>query len=392
MTAFPRIITAVKGVLFLFFTLIAIGIFLLLTVELFYFRYAFGKCLAYFGCNIKSKRVIIIKYLVIAAIMGLSVAIFTIPGLLALHLLLSALMTEIACLIVRLITRRSFMLVRFVSSTLIVPLILGISMVVYGYINIHSVVGTEYEIKTEKTLGRDYKTVFLSDLHAGVSLDYEELGALCSDISALGADALFLGGDIVDESTTKEQMENAFALLGSVKTTYGVFYVDGNHDIPRQRDEGEPNFTAQDLNGAIEKAGINILRDSVVNLGNDLVLIGHRDASFRGNEKISERETIENLMANVPKDKYVILLEHQPKEYERVKAAGVNLILSGHTHAGQIWPVGLVTTLLASNEQNYGIETYGDFSAIVSSGVAGWAFPIKTEKHAEYVIVNITNK
>jgi len=65
-------------------------------------------------------------------------------------------------------------------------------------------------------------------------------------------------------------------------------------------------------------------------------------------------------------------------------------MLSGHTHAGQIWPASWFTTLIAPNEQNYGIETDGNFSAIVSSGIAGWSFPIKTEKHAEYLIVTIT--
>ena len=71
--------------------------------------------------------------------------------------------------------------------------------------------------------------------------------------------------------------------------------------------------------------------------------------------------------------------------------AGVDLQLSGHTHAGQIWPVGVFTEL--SGGMNYGIRTYdrlnGTFNIIVSSGIAGWGYPIRTGGHSEYVIIDI---
>lgn len=373
----------------MFFILIAIAIGLVLVIELFYFRHAMGKCLAYWGFDTKSKKIMAIKYSIIAVIMGASIGLFTVVGMAALYFLLCAMITEGVCLLIKLIAKRDFRVTRFLSSTLILPLVIGISTVVYGYANMYNVRATEYTVTSEKTLGRDYKIAFLSDLHAGVSLDFEELGKVCEEISQCGADMLLLGGDIVDESTTKEQMRKAFELLGSVKTEYGVFYVDGNHDIPRGPVTTKDDFSAQELNEAIEGAGIKILRDEVVNLGDDLVLIGHRDASFHGNEEITERETIENLMAKADEERYAVLVEHQPREYDRCKAAGVNLMLSGHTHAGQIWPAGLFITVVAPNEQNYGIETDGDFSAIVSSGIAGWSFPIKTEKYAEYVLVTI---
>ena len=351
----------------MFFILIAVAVGLLLTVELFYFRHAVGKCLAYWGLDTKCKRVIIIKYSIIAVIMGVSIALFTIPGMIALHFLLFALITEGFCVIVKLIAKRELRVMRFLSSTLIVPLIIGVSMVIYGYVNMHSVDATKYTVKSEKALGRDYKIAFLSDLHAGVSLDSEELSAVCNEISESLPDMLLLGGDIVDESTTKEQMQTSFKLLGGVKTKYGVFYVDGNHDVPRRQEQTADSFSAEELNKAIEGAGITILRDEVVNINEDLVLIGHRDASFKGNEEITERVPIEELMAEAGNERFSILLEHQPREYDRCKAAGVNLMLSGHTHAGQIWPASWFTTLIAPNEQNYGIETNGNLCIIKKS-------------------------
>ena len=83
------------------------------------------------------------------------------------------------------------------------------------------------------------------------------------------------------------------------------------------------------------------------------------------------------------------MLDHQPSDYENVKNAGCDLIISGHTHAGQIWPAGLFATLFHFDELNYGEIQQGNFHAVVTSGIAGWGYPIRTEKHSEYVVLNI---
>lgn len=89
------------------------------------------------------------------------------------------------------------------------------------------------------------------------------------------------------------------------------------------------------------------------------------------------------------------MLDHQPLDLAENAALGYDLQLSGHTHGGQIWPVGPVCSLaarLASVEYcNYGMKQIGDFQVIVSSGIAGWGYPIKTGAKAEYVIVDIHN-
>lgn len=71
-------------------------------------------------------------------------------------------------------------------------------------------------------------------------------------------------------------------------------------------------------------------------------------------------------------------------------AQGVDLELSGHTHAGQLWPVGVLSEL--TGVLNYGEYQEENCKVIVSSGFTGWGYPIRTEEHCEYVLINVTSR
>ena len=88
-------------------------------------------------------------------------------------------------------------------------------------------------------------------------------------------------------------------------------------------------------------------------------------------------------------NKFILLLDHQPSELEKNSELGYDLQLSGHTHKGQIWPVGLISELFNFNELEYGYKEIDDFKVIVSSGISGWNYPIRTGSKSEYVIIDI---
>ena len=69
-----------------------------------------------------------------------------------------------------------------------------------------------------------------------------------------------------------------------------------------------------------------------------------------------------------------------------------DLSLSGHTHAGQIWPTGQLGELIGVNELNYGYRQDGDYQVIVSSGIGGWGYSIRTGGHSEYVVITLNTK
>lgn len=73
------------------------------------------------------------------------------------------------------------------------------------------------------------------------------------------------------------------------------------------------------------------------------------------------------------------MLDHQPSELEAADRAGYDLLLSGHTHAGQIWPTGLISQAAGIVEWNYGYRKLDHLQVIVSSGIGGWGYPIQDQ-------------
>lgn len=266
----------------------------------------------------------------------------------------------------------------------IIAILMAALMCGYGRYNIFHVVRTEYTVQTQKNIRSEgYKLVLLSDLHYGVTMNDAQLQEVVDRINNENADIIVLDGDIVDESTTFEQMKSAFRILGQAESKYGVYYVYGNHD--KNNYASKPNYTAETLADTIRGSGIKILEDDTTLINQEVVLIGRADWS----DTNGNRKDISTLVGGLNNKQEWIVLDHQPAEYENVEKAGADLILSGHTHAGQIWPAGLFASILHFDDLNYGKIQHGNLNAIVTSGIAGWAYPIRTEKHSEYVVLNI---
>ena len=87
--------------------------------------------------------------------------------------------------------------------------------------------------------------------------------------------------------------------------------------------------------------------------------------------------------------RYAIVLDHQPNDYAAEAASGADLVLSGHTHGGHIFPAGQLGLLFGANDSIYGMQQRGDTTFIVTSGVSGWAIPIKTGCFSEFVVIDV---
>lgn len=254
-------------------------------------------------------------------------------------------------------------------------------MLGYGYYNVGHIDRTEYIIETDK-VSNDYRIVFISDTHYGTVQNPAVLQELMAEIGTLEPDFIVLGGDIVEGGTSKESMEEVFCMMGKLDSRYGIYYVYGNHD--RQEDREKRSYTDQELEQAITDNGIIVLQDEYVRIGNDLILAGRDDMGLHGK---SERLSAEEILEGADRERYIIMLDHQPVETAMNGGAGVALQLSGHTHAGQAFPGGLFMRVM-------GMPCYGEYQEngcelIVSSGASVGVFPIRTEKHCEYVVIEL---
>ena len=94
-------------------------------------------------------------------------------------------------------------------------------------------------------------------------------------------------------------------------------------------------------------------------------------------------------MDSVSKDKFSILLDHQPYNLENAEKAGVDFQLSGHTHYGQVWPISWIEDLLY--EDAFGPLTKGKTQYYVTSGIGIWGGKFRIGTRSEYIILTVKN-
>ncbi len=335
----------------------------------------------------KNKKIKIAVFIVAVAIVVVAIRFIAYGLVILVHILALAGLTELANGIIKLTRKNKSkpILWNKLYASGIIPVMLTILILIYGFWNMQHVVETDYEVTTSKNIRKEgYEIAMVSDLHYPVSMNGNALKQYCEEISSKNPDLIVLCGDIVDERTNKEEMEEALSILGSMQSTYGIYYVYGNHD--KARYSTDPLFTSQDLENTLTDNGIHVLEDSVIPVNDEFVIVGRADVGYGD---ASHRVDQEKLLEQVDRNDYILLLDHQPKDLKENAKLGIDLQLSGHTHGGQFWPAGIIGEWFGANEQNYGLRKNGDFISIVSSGIAGWGNPFKTAKCSEYVMITV---
>lgn len=239
---------------------------------------------------------------------------------------------------------------------------------------------TTYQVTTSKAVA-PLRIALISDSHVGACFDGEGFADRIETIGEQHPDMLVIAGDFVDDDTKKEDMIICCRALGELKTTYGVYYSPGNHDVGYS---DYRDFTFDDLIDELEKNGVHVLLDEIVAVGDDYYIVGRKDKSM-------VREPISELTEPLDKSRYIITIDHQPNDYTAEKEAGCDLVLGGHTHGGQMIPIRPLGELVGANDSTYGLKTRGETNFIVSSGIASWAIPYKTGTISEYCIIDITS-
>lgn len=260
-----------------------------------------------------------------------------------------------------------------------------------GWYGAHHVWEKNYTIETDKAVG-NFRVALLSDSHTGTTFHGDGFSEHMKEIGKQNPDVVLVAGDFVDDDTTKEDMIRCCQALGEMKTTYGVYYVFGNHDKGYYPSDYR-GYTGDDLIAELEKNGVTVLQDQNVLIDNRVYIIGRQNRS-EDVEKGKGRADMATLTQDLDDSKFSIVMDHQPADYEAQAASGVDLVVSGHTHGGQLFPLMNIENLtgLGGDDKVYGYEKRGNTNFIVTSGISDWAIKFKTGCRSEYVLIDIQGK
>ncbi len=262
------------------------------------------------------------------------------------------------------------------------------SSVVYltvGWFLLHCVSQTNYNLTTEKSVGR-LRIAQLADSHVGTSFSGKEFGEYLSRIEKQNPDVLLITGDFVDDSTSKEDMLDACAALGNTNIKYGIYYCFGNHDKGYYNNESR-GYDGNELTEQLEKNNVTVLEDESILIDDRFYIVGRKDRSEEQNG--SGRLTTADLLEGLDNSKYIIVMDHQPHEFDAQAETAADLVLSGHTHGGQLIPINRVGELIGENDLAYGIEKINNTNFIVTSGISDWSIQFKTGCKSEYVMIDV---
>ncbi|SEM73813.1 metallophosphoesterase [Lihuaxuella thermophila] len=291
--------------------------------------------------------------------------------------------------VVRLMDQRVSFLPAYIKEHKKTPLFLAIlvaslvlATVAYGGWNARHPVVTEYEVEVNKDAGsmKQLRIAMVSDIHYGSIIRAERLNRLVEMIHETRPDIVLLAGDLTDGRLPPEDARKLAEVLGRIQAPYGTFAVPGNHD--RDLREKDSEFMR-----SLKEAGIRVLKDNYVSVGDSFYLIGRDDPNRRS---VPPRLELNELMKGVDSSKPLILLDHQPIDLEKAQASGIDLQLSGHTHRGQIFPANLITGWIY--ELDWGLLQKGTYHLIVSCGYGTWGPPLRIGNQPEVVSVTLTFK
>lgn len=255
---------------------------------------------------------------------------------------------------------------------------LTVIVITAGFINSVIPATTRYTIKAggDNTGDNSYKIVAVSDIHMGTVVRRRSLRKLSSMIKKENPDIIFFLGDLVDGEINPVLRDD---LLTSLSLPEGAqsLMITGNHEYI-----GGISRTS----GYIEARGHRILNDEVMVLDNGIQVVGRRDRdSFRFSGE--QRKSLDELLAETDPSGAVIVLDHQPPMKGSLPGGDFDLMLSGHTHRGQMWPLEYIVKRIY--DPYYGHLRDGRRNFIVSSGFGTWGPRVRVGTRSEIVVIEL---
>ncbi len=228
------------------------------------------------------------------------------------------------------------------------------------------------------------RLVQLSDLHYGHQLPFDHLLEAVDVAQAQRPDVIVLTGDFIHAGF--KHVRHVAGVLGRLHAPFGVFAVLGNHDFSVRNSLGIRRH--KDLHRAVADAlsdrGIRVLNNENVPLirhGQHVVLAGVNDLWSRA---CDVDRALAGLCESLPR----IVLAHNPRTIDQLGGRRCDLMLSGHTHGGQVDLPVLGRVVLGRNAYAAGLYSIEDSLLYVNKGV-GFGFRIRYRVRPEVTVLTL---
>ncbi len=217
---------------------------------------------------------------------------------------------------------------------------------------------------------RGRRLVQITDLHLGLILGREFLAGVIEKVNAQSPDVVFITGDLFDGDN--RNLDNLAAPLNDIRAPLGTYFVTGNHD---------GFMGAGKALAVVQRTKVRTLNDEMT-VVDGLQILG---VSYGFSRNVpAEIAKIKGFDPARPS----ILLYHSPGLIPQVKAAGISLQISGHTHSGQMFPFQYVTRLIYGKYYR-GLHVEDGFSIYTSAGTGAWGPMFRTGNHPEITVLQL---
>jgi predicted MPP superfamily phosphohydrolase len=238
-----------------------------------------------------------------------------------------------------------------------------------------------------------FKIAQLSDLHSSPLVDKEHLDHAVDLALAERPDLIVLTGDFIGHTLRSNRheihefdsqyLDNLVAALGRAKAPFGTYAVLGNHDF-----WSGPEVTKRIHQDFETHAGIRVLRNQRVTLTKE-----NDSIQLLGVDDYWHSWDLRKTLRKVPRQSVKILLSHNPDINWKIKPSHkIDLVLSGHTHGGQITLPGIGAPFSPTRNHRYlkGLVRDGDRQTYITRGVGHLVVPIRFNCPPEVTLITLT--
>jgi predicted MPP superfamily phosphohydrolase len=306
------------------------------------------------------------------------------PFILAGYLLLPFLLYLFLCVIgrdlflavnrlLKIVTAEKLQSPRIKILTLFILLVIPAVIVVFGMIRYADIKVNRYQIEIPRRSSalRHLRIILASDFHLRRLTADHFMPDFVQKVNSLNADILLMPGDILEGDRQDEQVAEFERQFCQIQTKYGVYASLGNHEFYHGR--GGTDF--------FNNSHITVLTDTTIVINHSFALVGRNDQHFY------RRKPVSVLVGNLPDELPVIVLDHRPTDLQNISASGADILVSGHTHNGQLFPFNYIAQKVY--ELSWGYKKINKTHVFVTSGIQLWGPPVRTTGDSELMVIDV---